>query len=195
MSVCVFKLICNLCKEHRALESSCVTASFPFLSSLLLFLFSIPFPYWAITHTAGCAAASATPATNRCTGISRRTTPRAVFTVPPPAFCSSPTFSPPFVTLAHQKSGLRMTRLDCGEMANTPRQLEGVMVRTSKEMCRLIWRPVYVDSCAGLQVWTEPQTVETFRDSMNTFEAELIKGRGKSICSGTAAANVACRLM
>lgn len=61
MSVCVCKLICNLCKEHYMLENSCVTASFPFLSSLLFFLFSISFPRWAITHTAGCVAASATP--------------------------------------------------------------------------------------------------------------------------------------
>lgn len=184
MSVCAFKLICNLCKEHCALERPCVTASFPFLSSLLFFLLSIPFPYWAITHTAGCAAASATPATNRCTGISRRTTPRAVFTVPPPAFCWSPHVLTPFTTLAHQKSGLQMTRLDRGAMANTPRQPEGVMVRTSKEMCRLIWPRVYVDSCAGLQVWTEPQTVETFRDSMNTFEAELIKGEESRSVAG-----------
>lgn len=69
-------------------------------------------------------------------------------------------------------------------MANTPRQLEAVMVRTSKEMCRLIWRPVYVDSCAELQVWTEAQTVETFRDSMNTFEAELIKGEESRSVAG-----------
>lgn len=69
-----------------------------------------------------------------------------------------------------------MTRLDRGEMANTPRQLEGVMVRTSKEMCRLFWRPAYVDSCAGLQVWTELQTVETLGDSVNTCEAEVMKG-------------------
>lgn len=69
-------------------------------------------------------------------------------------------------------------------MAKTPRQPEGVMVRTSKEMGRLIWRRVYVDSCAGLQVWTEPQTVETFRDSMNTFEAELIKGEESRSVAG-----------
>lgn len=43
------------------LENPCVTASFPFLSSLLFFLLSISFPHWAISHTAGCVAASATP--------------------------------------------------------------------------------------------------------------------------------------
>ena len=43
------------------LENSCVTASFPCLSSLLFFLSSISPPHWPITHTAGCVAASATP--------------------------------------------------------------------------------------------------------------------------------------
>lgn len=99
------------------------------------------------------------------------------------------------MTLADCKSGLQMTRLDRGKMANTPRQLERVMVRTSKEMCRLIWRRVYVDSCAGLQVWTELQTVETFRDSMNTCEAEVIKGAESRSVAEAEAGDVAWRLM
>lgn len=175
MSICVCKLICNLCKEHYMLENSCVTASFPFpfllccsFCSASLFLFGRLLTRLGVwlpqqlrmqmyrdqqtDNTQSCVYCYAT------------------------SFLFKPHFLSPFMTLAHHKSGLQMTRLDRGEMANTPRQLERVMVRTSKEMCRLIWRRVYVDSCAGLQVWTELQTVETFRDSMNTCEAEVIKG-------------------
>lgn len=97
-------------------------------------------------------------------------------------------FLSPLVTLAQHKSGLQMTRLDRGEMANRPRQLERVMVRTSKEMCRLIWRRAYVDSCAGLQVRTELQTVETFRDPTSAREAEVIKGAESRSVAGADAA-------
>lgn len=148
MSVCVCKLICNLCTEHCMLENSCVTASFPFLSSLLFFLFSISFPHWAISHTAGCVAASAPPHAD-VPGSADGQHPGLCLLLRYQLFLFESHFLSPSTTLARRKSGLQMTRLDRGEMANTPRQLERVMVRTSKEMCRLIWRRVYVDSCAG----------------------------------------------
>lgn len=194
MSVCVCKLICNLCKEHCMLENSCVTASFPFLSSLLFFLFSISIPHWAISHTAGCVAASATPHAD-VPGSADGQHPELCLLLRYQLFLFKPHFLSPFMTLVRHKSGLQMTRFDRGEMANTPRQLERVMVRTSKEMCRLVWRRAYVDSCAGLQVWTELQTVETFRDSMNMCEAEVIKGAESRSVAETDAGDVAWRLM
>lgn len=139
----------KICKENKMLKDSCVTPLFPSLSSLMFFLFNISFPYWVITHTAGCVAASATWHADRCPGISRQTTPRALFIVTLPAFCPNP-LSDPYVTFATPKSGLQMTWLDCGEVAHMPRQLERVLVRTSKEMGCLIWLPCV---CRQL-VWT-----------------------------------------
>lgn len=175
------------------LENSCATASFPFLWSLLFFLLSISFPQWATAPTAGVGL----PQQLRMQMHRHQQTDNTQSCVycHATSFLVKPHLRSPFMTLARRKSGLQMTRLDRGEMANTPRQLEGVMVRTSKEMCRLIWRRGYVDSCAGLQVWTELQTVETFRDSMNTCEAEVIKGAESPSVAEAEVGDVAWRLM
>lgn len=55
------------------LEESCVTPSFPSLSSLLFFLFNMSFPYWVITHAAGCAAGTAAGHTDRQMSRDRQT--------------------------------------------------------------------------------------------------------------------------
>jgi len=75
----------------------------------------------------------------RCPGIVWQTTPRAVFIVTPPAFCSNP-LSDPSVTLATPKSGLQMTWLDRSGLANMPRQVEHALVGTSEEVGWLIWQ-------------------------------------------------------
>lgn len=138
------KLICNLYKEHWILENSCVTPSFPSLSSLLFFLFLFflfLFPLlgdYSLCRVCGCLS----DLTYRQADVPRstQTTPRAVFIVTLPAFYPTPLFDP-FVTFASPKSGLQMTWLDCGELANMLRQLEHVTAWTSKEMCQLFWLP------------------------------------------------------
>lgn len=130
MSVCVCKLICNLCKEHRMLENSCVTASFPFLSSLLFFLFSISFPYWAISHTAGRVAASAPPRAD-VPGSADGQHPELCLLLRYQLFLVGSHFQSPFMTLAHRKSGLQMTRLAKwrnGKHAKTTRTCYGLYI-------------------------------------------------------------------
>lgn len=106
---CVYKLICNLCKEHWMLENSRVTASFPSLSSLLFFLLSISFRYWAITHTAGCVAASATWHTDVLESANRQHPERCLL-LRYQTSVQTP-ISDPFMTLTTLKSGLQMTSL------------------------------------------------------------------------------------
>ena len=129
----------EICKQDWMLEEWGLTPSFPSLSSLPFFLFDVSFPHWVLTHTAACAAGTATLHTDRQMSKDRQTdnTHSNVYrkaTSP----LSKPTFDA-LLTFATPKSGLQMTWLDSHKMANMPRQLEHVLIWTSKGNGLLIW--------------------------------------------------------
>ena len=160
------KLICNLYKEHWILENSCVTPSFPSLSSLLFFLFNIFFPCWAITHSAGCVAASVTWHTDRqMYRDQHRQHPEQCLSLRFQSFIQ-PRFLTHLWLSPHQNLASKWPDWTVVNWQTCWDNWNMLRLGHLRKCAGFFGCPAYVDSWAGLQVCIEWQTVVTLKDAI-----------------------------
>lgn len=192
MSVC--KLICNLCKEHCMLGSDSIIST-SFFSVVL----SVQHPSPSL---AGCVAASATAPRTDVRGSADGQHPEPCL---PSRYQLSVNPPPPHHHQHHPQTHHYHLR-PCPRTENLASKRPGWTAASPNTTGRcygsyiegngagLFGGGAYVDSCSGgLQVWTEPQTVETFGDWMEKnrkggkkrgkkVRSRVNKGRGKWVC-------------